>query len=137
VPTVDVVHVEEVLVGSHLVVGVDDSPLSLATARYSAGWAAARAGQELLLLHGCPYTLGAGIGTVPLIPAASPPPQDGEEMLRRVADGLTARHRDLSVVIDQIPAAAGRVRRASRWARGRAGGRRTGRTRAQPAEVTV
>ena len=76
---------------SHLLVGVDGSPPSLAAAQYAAGWAA-RAGQELHLLHAYPHTLGAGIGTVPLVPAASPPPPHGEEMLRRTADKL-AGHR--------------------------------------------
>jgi nucleotide-binding universal stress UspA family protein len=97
--------VREVLMGSHVVAGVDGSPPSIAAARYAADWAA-RAGQELHLLHSYPHMLGAGIGTVPLVPAASPPPEDGERMLRRLAENLIARHPTLAVVVQQIPGSA-------------------------------
>jgi nucleotide-binding universal stress UspA family protein len=102
--------------GSYLLVGVDGSPSSIAAAQYAADWAV-RAGQDLHLLHSYPHTLGGGIGTVPLVPAASPPPRGGEKMLRRTADALAARYRGLTVVVQQVAGGApAALVDQSRWA---------------------
>jgi nucleotide-binding universal stress UspA family protein len=106
----------EAHMGSYLLVGVDGSPPSLAAARYAASWAV-RSGGELHLLHSYPHTLGAGVGTVPFVPAASPPPRSGEEMLRRVADALKAGQPGLTTVVQQVAGGApAALVDQSRWA---------------------
>jgi nucleotide-binding universal stress UspA family protein len=106
----------EVPMASYLLVGVDGSPSSLAAAHCAAGWADLT-GHELHLLHSYPHTLGAGIGTVPFVPAASPPPASGEEMLRRVAEALSTRHPGLTVVVQQVAGGApAALVDQSRWA---------------------
>lgn len=98
--------------GSYLLVGVDGSPSSLAAAQYGAEWAV-RAGQELHLLHSYPYRPGA----VPLVPVPSPAPSGGEELLRRVAEGLANRYSGLTVVVQQVAGGApATLVDQSRWA---------------------
>jgi nucleotide-binding universal stress UspA family protein len=90
------------MAGSHVVVGVDGSPPSIAAAEQAAAVAQAR-GLPLWLVHG--YLHPRGYGSAPLEPYQGyppPPPPHGEVMLDDLDQRLRADHPGLEVTHKQL-----------------------------------